>query len=108
MDSKCASSCACILMSYIEERIQNLSNNILFLRRFIFFIFTCSEIELLSFFEQKNQLHDTIQFTFSYSKTKVNFLDTVVQLDDSGTLSIDLYTNPRILLASFTSHPSIL
>ena len=104
MGTKCAPSYACIFMGYIEEQIQELSNNILFWRRFIddiFFIFTGTEVELLSLFEQMNQLHDTIKFTFSYSKTKVNFLDTVVQLDDSGTLSTNLFTKPTDTFSLF-------
>ena len=60
----------------------------------IFFIFTGTEQELLSLFDQMNRVHHTIKFTFHYSKTQVNFLDTLVILDSTGTLSTNLYTKP--------------
>ena len=97
MGTKCAPPYACIFMSYIEEKIQKLSNSILFWKRFIddiFFIFNGTQTELLTLFDKMNSLHDTIKFTFEYSTTEVHFLDTKVQIDKVGNLFTDLYTKP--------------
>jgi len=59
----------------------------------IFLIWTYSESELQTFFENLNQYHPTIKFTSDYSPTEAIFLDTRVYLKD-GHIQTDLYTKP--------------
>jgi len=59
----------------------------------IFLIWTYSESELQTFFENLNQYHPTIKFTSDYSSTEAIFLDTRVYLKD-GHIQTDLYTKP--------------
>ena len=48
----------------------------------------------LRFFETLNAFHPSIQFTYEYSKTSVNFLNVTVNLGKGGRLWTDLYTKP--------------
>ena len=41
-------------------------------------IWTGTEEELLSFFEDINRQHKSIKFDYNYSKSEISFLDTVV------------------------------
>ncbi len=59
----------------------------------IFCIFDQREDKVLYFLDYMNEQHPTIKCTMEYSKEKVNFLDTIVRVDDaSGKLYTELYT----------------
>ena len=66
----------------------------------IFFIWQGDENSLRHFLLFCNQFSDSqnmkssIKFTYSYSATSVNFLDTTVSLAKDGTLLTDLYAKP--------------
>ena len=62
----------------------------------------------MNLFQKINSLHPTIKFTFSYSKEKIPFLDTVIHLDHEGNLSSSLHIKPTdtFSLLHFSSfHP---
>ena len=75
----------------------------------IFCIYQGSEQELLEFINHLNTCHKqkTIKFTYEYSKSQVNFLDTTVYLDN-GQLKTTLYVKPtdsHSYLAYDSCHP---
>ena len=76
----------------------------------IFFIWEHGEQKLREFFEHLNSVHNTIKFTYEFSKTQVNFLDTTVYLTkESRKLKTRLFIKPtdtRSLLHSSSFHPS--
>ena len=98
MGSKCAPPYACIYMGKFEtSRLLPLSEAIRLWKRFIddiFFIFTGSEDELEKLFLKINNLHPTIKFTFEYSKTKINYLDTYIHVGKDRKLYTSLYSKP--------------
>ena len=59
----------------------------------VFLIWTHSESEFQTFFENLNKYHPTIKFTSDNSPTEAIFLDTRVYLKD-GQIQRDLYTKP--------------
>ena len=73
----------------------------------IFFIWHGSERDLKEFLEVINTVHPTIKFDHKYSRTSIEFLDTIVKLTN-GKLTTSLYTKPtdrRAYLHSSSYHP---
>ena len=69
--------------------------NLRMYRRYIddgFFLWDGTEEELKEFIQHCNSFHPTIKFTFEYSfETKsVNFLDTIIWIDEDGFIQTDL------------------
>ena len=82
---------------------------IYFCKRFIddfFFIFLCSRIQFKSLMAFMNIFNPTIEYTFTYSKQTVSFLDVQVYLSESRKLKTKLYRKPIdcITLLHFQSH----
>ncbi|CAJ0964410.1 unnamed protein product [Ranitomeya imitator] len=59
----------------------------------ILIIWTESEPQLKMFHEQFNQFHPTINLTFNYSSTEINFLDTIIKLQ-KNEIETSLYQKP--------------
>ena len=59
----------------------------------IFMIWTAGEQLLLEFLQWINRLHDTIKFTWDWSKRNINYLDVQV-INNNGVIETDLYTQP--------------
>ena len=111
--TKMAPSYANIFMAQLEARILGgAALKPMEFWRYIddcFMIWQHGEVELLRFFEMLNSFHPSIQFTYEYSETRVNFLDVTVNLESDGRIWTDLYTKPtdthQYLLAS-SCHPN--
>ena len=58
----------------------------------IFVIWTEGRPNLEAFIHNLNSCHETIKFTADISSSSVNFLDTNVNLAESGILDMDLYS----------------
>ena len=74
----------------------------------IFLIWEHGQEALDTFLEYLNSCHETIKFTAEHSHTCVNFLDTTVYIDTSGSLTTDLYCKPtdaHNYLAYDSAHP---
>ena len=98
MGTICAPPYASIFMHKIESQILNHApHSIRFWRRFIddgFFIFTHGEDKLHEVLTFMNAIHPTIKFTFKYSKTSIDFLDTSIHIGQCGKLFSKVYTKP--------------
>ena len=73
----------------------------------LFFLWHKEEAELLKFYEKLNNFHTTIKFELTYSKEKVNFLDTTVYISEN-ILKTTLYIKPtdkKQYLSYYSSHP---
>lgn len=73
----------------------------------IFMIWTAGEKKLERFLNYINNSHDTIKFTWNYSREQVDFLDVTV-LNRNGKLETDLYVKPtdkHQYLDSRSCHP---
>ena len=57
----------------------------------IFMIWTAGERSLQEFLQWINQFHDTIKFTWDWSKQNIHYLDVQV-INNNGVLETDLYT----------------
>ena len=60
----------------------------------IFFIWQYGQDELDNFVQHLNSVHNTIKFTCEHSLTSVNFLDTVVSVEENRSLKTRLYVKP--------------
>ena len=102
---------ASIFMRKIENQILNHAPHpIHFWRRFIedcFFIFTRGEDKLQEVLNYINDVHP-IKFTFKYSPTTIDFLDTSIHLGEHGKLFSKVYSKPTdtFTLLDFMSKPS--
>ena len=112
MGTKCAPPYASLFMGWFEAlhiypRInQHISMYVRYIDD-IFFIWHGSERELKEFLEVINTVHPTIKFDHKYSRTSIEFLDTIVRLTN-GKLTTTLYTKPtdrRAYLHSGSYHP---
>ena len=98
MGTKMAPTYANIFMMNLEE--EKLKKTTLIptvWRRFIddiFAIYRGSEDELKETLEQLNTMHDTIKFTYNYSSTSIDFLDTTVYVTTAGKLMTKLFRKP--------------
>ena len=59
----------------------------------IFMIWTNGVEQLQEFLNSINQYHDTIKFTWDWSREKINYLDVQV-INNNGIIETDLYTKP--------------
>ena len=77
-------SYACIFMDIVETKFlsQQEIKPLVWLRYIddIFFVWLKGEDKLLQFMEKLNEFHPSLKFTYEYSRTKVNFLDVVVDV----------------------------
>ena len=112
MGTICAPPHASIFMHKIESQILNHApHSIRFWRRFIddgFFIFTHREDKLNEVLTFMNAIHPTIKFTFKYSKTSIDFLDTSICIGQGRKLFSKIYTKPTDtfpLLDFKSNHP---
>ena len=98
MGSPFAPNYANIFMDYIERRILDSAPDnkkpILWLRFIddIFAIWTYDHYSLHQFFEYMNIIHPTIKFEMSQSRDRIQFLDTLVLLNNRGNLQTTLYS----------------
>ena len=109
--TKFAPPYAIIFMAALEENFLNSSNKkpLLWWRYIddIFTIWEHGEKALEEFMDRLNSFHDTIKFTYEYSKEKVNFLDVQV-INKNGILTTDLYikeTDSHQYLHPSSCHP---
>ncbi|PIK51111.1 hypothetical protein BSL78_11992 [Apostichopus japonicus] len=90
-------SYACLFMSSLEECMSSTApcRSLIWWRYIddIFFVWTSDEDSLLTFINNINSFHSTINFTSNYSHQQINFLDVTVR-KEHGSLSTDLYTKP--------------
>ena len=86
-----------IFMHDLESRLLDLApvKPYLWLRYIddIFMIWTAGKEQLQEFLEWMNQYHDTIKFTWDWSRKNVNYLDVRV-INNNGVIETDLYTKP--------------
>ena len=72
-------------------------------------IFHGTEAELSDFFTYCNSLHNTIKFSYEYSRDRIVFLDIVIFRSERGRLETTLYTKPtdsKTYLDFSSCHPS--
>ncbi len=112
MGSKCSPTVSNLFVEEIEKKfVYTYKFQPLLWKRFIddiFFIWTYLKEELNLFIEHLNSRHPTIKFTTIISKTRVDYLDTTVKVDDDGEVYTTLYTKPtdtHIYLHYRSSHP---
>ena len=97
MGTRMAPSYAILFMDAFEQQIRTMNPNITNYYRFlddIFITIKGTENELNNFLTSLNTLHDSIKFTWEYSKKSINFLDIQVTKQPDGTLRTGLYTKP--------------
>ena len=113
MDTICAPAYANTFMAYFEEKfIYPLidTKTLLYLRFIhdIFMIWTKSEKDLIEFLNELNTKHTSIKFAFKYSRQQIEFLDTLVYIDNNNKLQTTLYKKPtdcQNYLLSKSEHP---
>ena len=74
----------------------------------IFLIWDDSEENLLNFLDELNKFHETIKFTYNYSKTNAVFLDVKMFKSKEGTLHTSLFeknTNVHHYIDFLSCHP---
>lgn len=109
MGSRVSPSYANIFMGFLEETfIYSFHKQPLIYLRYIddvLMLWHHDEKSLNEFFTHANACHDTIKFTFHYSKLSVNFLDVNITLYE-GKLITQLYRKPtdKRQLLHYTSH----
>ena len=100
-------------MAYFEEKfIYPLidAKTLLYLRFIddIFMIWTKSEKDLIEFLNELNTKHTSIKFEFKYSRQQIEFLDTLLYIDNNNKLQTTLYKKPtdrQNYLHSKSEHP---
>ena len=71
-------------------------------------VYTGSEENLLTFLDQLNKFHKTINFTYSYSKTNAVFLDVKLFKSKEGSLHTSVFEKILMCISILNSHPVIL
>ena len=74
----------------------------------IFMIWDDSEENLLKFLDKLNNFHETIKFTYNYSKTNAVFLDVKIEKSDGGILCTSVFekdTNVHQYIEFSSCHP---
>ena len=74
----------------------------------VFMIWDDSEEKLLQFFEDINKFHETIKFTYNYSKTNAVFLDVKNEKSQDGNLCTSVFekdTNVHQYVEFSSCHP---
>ena len=89
MGTKCAPTYASIEEKHIYLFIKQISMLYLIFIDDMFMIWTKSENERKIFLK-----HPSIKFDFKYSKNKIEFLDTLVYIDQHQKLQTSLYQKP--------------
>ena len=87
---------ACSYMRKWDEALGNFEKQPMVYYRYIddgFGIWLHGEDALKQFCEFANEIHQNIKVELRYSKEKIEFLDTMVMLDE-GSIVTDLYTKP--------------
>ena len=56
-------------------------------------VWTGTELELVEFLNYINEAHDTIKFTWDWSRERINYLDVQV-INNNGRIETDLYIKP--------------
>ena len=113
MGTRMAPSYASLFMGKLEKKFLDSCNlqPLLWLRFLddIFMIWDDSEEQLLKFLDKINHYHETIKFTYSYSKTEAVFLDVKLEKsDDDGILKTSVYekdTNVHQYIEFSSCHP---
>ena len=113
METICAPSCANIFMGKFEKTdiypyIRENKITCFWYIDDLFFIWKGTEGELLSFLENLNEKHPSINFDFKYSKIEIEFLDTKIYKDTNGKLCLTIYHKPtdwQNYLNFKSSHP---
>ena len=106
MGTICAPSYATIFLGFFETKYiyPYIRGKCKLYTRFIddiFLLWNGTEKELLDFVKKLNKAHPTIKFDLKYSKTEINFLDTVIYKNQQGALHTKIYKKP-------TDYPSYL
>ena len=99
MGTICAPAYANIFMAYFEEKfIYPLidAKTLLYLRFIddIFMTWTKSEKDLIEFLNELNTKYTSIKFEFKYLRQQIEFLDTLVYMDNNNKLQTTLYKKP--------------
>ena len=71
-------------------------------------VWTAGEDSVLEFIQGINQCHDTIKFTWDWSRQNISYLDVQV-INNNGVIETDLYTKPtdkHQYLFHTSCHPS--
>ena len=114
MGTKAAPPYASLFLGSFEEKhiFSKFSRLLTIFVRFlddIFLIWEHGEEELHRFFKHLNSVHPTIKFTYEFSKTEINFLDTTVYIDKhTRKIKTKLFVKPsdtRTLLHNDSYHP---
>ena len=113
MGAKMAPEYANIVMSIFERKLStgSCSKPLVWFRCIddIFSIWTYGEEKLKDFMLYINSIHSSIQFTCIYSKECVQFLDVSVSVDNSGSITTDLYVksnDTHQYLVATSCHPN--
>ena len=59
----------------------------------ILFVWLEGEYKLLQFIRKLNEFHSSLEFTCKHSRTKMNFLDVIVEIDKFYSRKEDLETH---------------
>ena len=107
--SRLGKSFACAYMRKWDEALLRFRASPYFHKRFIddgFDIWTEGEDELKLFAKHANSIHPNIQVELRYDRKQIEFLDTLVKLED-GHIYTDLYVKPsdkQLYLYSASCH----
>ena len=108
--SRLGKNFACAYMRKWDEALLRFRASPYFYKRFIddgFGIWTEGEDELKLFAKHANSIHPNIQVELRYDRKQIEFLDTLVKLED-GHIYTDLYVKPsdkQLYLYSASCHP---
>ena len=95
--TKMAPSYANLFMDRMERRLlsQAQVKPYIWLRYIddVFMVWTGTELELEEFLNYINEAHDTIKFTWDWSRERINYLDVQV-INNNGRIETDLYIKP--------------
>ena len=99
MSTICDPAYANIFMAYFEEKFIYPSihaKTLLYLRFIddIFMIWTKSGKDLTEFLNEVNTKHTYIKFEFKYSRQQIEFLDTLIYIDNNNKQQATLYEKP--------------
>lgn len=109
--SRLGKNFACTYMRKWDEALLEATVTPFFYKRFIddgFGVWTGSEAELKEFAAFANGIHANIKIELRYDRKQIEFLDTLVKLED-GHIYTDLYVKPtdkQLYLNSSSCHPS--
>ena len=112
MGTKMAPSFASLFMGQLEnDFLKTCDKKPSFWLRFlddIFLVWDHTENDLLEFFEKLNHFHDTIKFTYCYSKKEATFLDVNIEKKENGSIQTSVHekdTNSHQYIEFSSCHP---